>query len=71
MNRLKEVLNELGISQKEFGEQMNLSKQYVNHVCSNRSQPSLKTLNKWANELDIDVRRLIEPNKSEMKDCIE
>lgn len=64
MNRLKEVLEELGISQKEFGEQTGLPKQYVSNLCNNRSQPSLKTLNKWANYLDIDVRCLVKSNKT-------
>jgi len=71
MNRLEAVLKELKISQSEFADMQNVGRQYINKICKNKAQPSLKTINRWANDLDIDVRRLLEPNKSEMKDCIE
>lgn len=71
MNRLEEVLKELKISQSEFAEMQNVGRQYINKICKNKQQPSLKTLNRWANDLNIDVRRLLETNKKEMKDCIE
>ena len=71
MNRLGDVLKELRMSQSEFAEMQNVGRQYINNICNNRTQPSLKTLTRWANDLNIDVRRLLETNKKEIKDCIE
>jgi len=71
MNEVKKVLKELKISQVSFSKTIGVSKQYMNDICNNRTQPSIKTLNNWAEILDIDVRRFLKTNKSELKDCIE
>lgn len=62
MNRIKEVLEEKGIKQTWLAEKLGKSYNMVNSYVQNRRQPSLETLNRIANVLDIDVRELIQPN---------
>ena len=65
MNRIKEVLNDKGIKQTWLAEKLEKSFNMVNEYCNNRRQPSLEDLNKIAEILDIDVRKLIVSNKTE------
>ena len=46
MNRLEAVLKELKISQSEFADMQNVGRQYINKICKNKAQPSLKTINR-------------------------
>jgi len=62
MNRLKEVLDERGYTQKWLSSQLGKSYNMVNSYAQNRRQPSLELLNKIANILKIDVRDLIVSN---------
>lgn len=61
MNRIKEVLQEKGIKQTWLAEKLEKSYNIVNSYVQNRSQPSLPTLNKIAQILNVDVRDLIQP----------
>lgn len=63
MNRIKEVLDEQGRSQKWLAKHINKSYNMVNAYVQNRQQPRLETLNKIADTLDVDVRQLIISNK--------
>lgn len=63
MNRIKEVLDEQGRSQKWLAKHINKSYNMVNAYVQNRQQPRLETLNKIADTLDVDVRQLIVSNK--------
>ncbi|MBL1280379.1 MAG: helix-turn-helix transcriptional regulator [Fluviicola sp.] len=65
MNRIKEVLNDKGIKQTWLAEKLEKSFNMVNEYCNNRRQPSLEDLNKIAEILDIDVRKLLVSNKTE------
>lgn len=59
MNRIKEVLNEKGIKQTWLAEKLGKSFKMINNYACNRSQPSLQTLNKVAEILQVEVKELI------------
>lgn len=59
MNRIKEVLNEKGIKQTWLAEKLGKSFKIVNNYACNRSQPSLETLYKIAEILQVDVKILL------------
>lgn len=63
MLRLKEVLNEVGKSQKWLSDQLGISKNAVNGLVNESSKPSLKRLYEIANILDVSIYDLLEPNK--------
>lgn len=59
MNRIKEVLKEKGIKQTWLAEKLGKSFKIVNNYACNRSQPSLQTLHKIADILQVEVKELI------------
>jgi putative transcriptional regulator len=63
MNRIKEVLEEQGRSQKWLAAQIGKSYNMVNGYAQNRQQPRLEILNDIANTLDVDIKELIISNK--------
>ncbi|WP_281513932.1 helix-turn-helix domain-containing protein [Phocaeicola sartorii] len=63
MNRIKEVLNEKGISQTELANLLGKSFNMVNLYTTNRVQPPISVLYQIAELLNIDVRTLLIPNK--------
>lgn len=63
MNRIKEVLDEKGISQTELANMLGKSFNMVNLYATNKVQPPVPVLYQIAELLDIDVRTLLIPNK--------
>jgi len=63
MNRIKEVLEEQGRSQKWLATQIGKSYNMVNAYVQNRQQPRLEILNDIAKTLDVDVKDLIVSTK--------
>ena len=63
MNRIKEVLDEKGISQTELDNMLGKSFNMVNLYATNRVQPPVPVLYQIAELLNIDVRTLLIPNK--------
>lgn len=63
MNRIKEVLEEKGISQTELANMLGKSFNMVNLYATNRVQPPVPVLYQIAEFLNIDVRTLLIPNK--------
>jgi transcriptional regulator with XRE-family HTH domain len=59
MNRIKEVLEIKGITQKWLAKQMGKSYNMVNSYAQNRRQPSLEDLYKIAEILDVEVNELL------------
>ena len=59
INRLKVVLVENGKTGKWLAEQVGKNEATVSRWCSNKMQPSLDTLVKIAELLDVDPRQLI------------
>jgi transcriptional regulator with XRE-family HTH domain len=59
LNRIKEILDENGIKQTWLAEKLNKSFSMVNAYACNRKQPSLETLNRIAEILQMSVKELI------------
>lgn len=64
MNRIKEVLEEKGIKQTWLAEKLGKSFNMVNSYVQNRQQPRLEVLYKIAEILDIEVKDLLNSNKT-------
>lgn len=65
MNRIKKILEEQGRSQAWLAKQLDKSYTVVTNYCNNNSQPSIPTLVKIAELLDVDVRELLCPTKKQ------
>ena len=59
INRIKAVLAENDISQKELAKRVGLVPNSITRICNNESQPSLLMLLKIAKALDVDIRELL------------
>ena len=59
LNRIKEVLDEKGISQTWFVKKLDKSFNLVNSYVCNRSQPNLGTLIQISQILNVDMKDLI------------
>ena len=64
MNRIKEVLREQGRTQTWLAEKIEKSYVVVTNYCNNNAQPSIQVLRKIAAILDVDVRLLLIPTKT-------
>jgi len=62
-NRVKAVLADRGVSNKELADAIGVSEQTVSNWCVQKYQPSLQDLHAIADHLKIDVRELLVPNK--------
>lgn len=63
INRLKVVLAEKEVSQKQLAEMVGKAPNTITRICNNDSQPTLKLLREIAIALDIDIRELLVPTK--------
>ena len=63
INRLKVVLVEQGRTNKWLAEKINKNTATVSRWCTNEMQPSLETLVRIAELLDVNVRELIVSTK--------
>ena len=59
LNRIKVILVEKSISQKELAAKIGKSFSTVNAYCANRQQPTLETLDQIARVLNVPMRTLI------------
>jgi len=64
LNRIKEILVIQGLSQKDLAEKLGKNPNTIASICNNKSQPHLKDLKLIAEVLDIDIRELLVPTKS-------
>lgn len=64
LNRLKVVLVENKRTSKWLAEELGKNVATVSKWCTNTIQPDLPTLNKIAELLDVDVKDLINSNKT-------
>ena len=62
LNRIKDILEERGISQTWLSKKLNMSYNSVNSYVCNRSQPNLETLLKISRILNVDLKDLISNN---------
>lgn len=63
INRIKTVLVELEISQKELAKRVKRTPNTITRICNNESQPTLKLLREIALALDVDITELLVPTK--------
>lgn len=61
LNRIKEVIDERGITQTWLAKQLDKSYNSVNAYVCNRAQPNLETLEEIAKILGVDKRDLLTP----------
>lgn len=59
LNRIKEVLDEKGISQTWLAKKLNKSFNSINAYVCNRTQPNLETLLQISKILNVDMKDLI------------
>jgi len=64
MNRIKEVLEEKGITQMWLSKKLDKSYNMVNSYVQNRQQPRLEVLYKIANILEVSIKDLIIDNSN-------
>lgn len=65
INRIKAVLAEKGIQQKELAEAIGKNVNTIAAICNNKNQPHLSDLKKIAEYLDVDIRDLLISTKKE------
>lgn len=58
MNRIKEVLNEQGRSQRWLADQIGKSVAMVNFYCRNKNQPTMDVFCRIANVLEVSLNDL-------------
>lgn len=59
INRLKVLLAEKDISQKDFARMVSRTPNTISRICANETQPSLKFLREMALILDVDISDLL------------
>ncbi len=64
-NRIKVVLAEKDVSQKDLAGKIGLSTNAVSAICTNKSQPGLKTLFEIAKVLNVDPCDLLDKSNME------
>lgn len=69
LNRIKEVLEEKGISQTWLAKKLDKSFNSVNSYVCNRSQPNLETLFQILQILNVDMKDLIADQEQKMHNC--
>lgn len=67
LNRIKEVLDEKGISQTWLAKKLDKSFNSVNSYVCNRTQPNLETLLQISQILNVDLKDLI-ANQEQIND---
>lgn len=65
MNRIKVVLVEKKHTNRWLAQELKKDEATVSKWCTNTSQPSLETLYKIAEVLDVDVKELLYSSKSD------
>ena len=60
-NRLRVVLADKEMSQKELAELIDVDRSTIMRICNNKNQPSIQLLYKIAIALDINVCELLTP----------
>ena len=63
MNRIKEILERMGVSQTDLAHRLGKTFNMVNLYATNKVQPPIPILYKIAEILDVDIRELLVSNK--------
>ena len=65
INRIKEILVSKDRSSRWLAEQLNKGQNTISSICNNHTQPHLADLKKIADLLEVDIRELLIPTKSQ------
>ena len=57
-NKIQKLRKELGLTQEEFAEKINISRTHMGHIEQGRKSPSLKVMEKFARTLKVKVSDL-------------
>jgi transcriptional regulator with XRE-family HTH domain len=64
-NRIKAVLAEKGVTNKELAEALGIAPQTVSRWCTNDMQPSIEKLYSISKYLKVDVREFLIPTQGQ------
>jgi putative transcriptional regulator len=64
INRIKTVLVDKEVSQKDLAKMVKRTTTTINRICNNEAQPTLGLLREIALALDVDIRELLIPTKT-------
>lgn len=56
-NKIKESRIKKGITQTKFAELLGIDRTYINMIENNKKEPSLKLLNRIADQLNVSVKK--------------
>lgn len=60
MFRIRQILNEKGLSAKALAEKMNVTQQYISSIITERGSASVSVLKSIAKELDVPLASLFD-----------
>jgi putative transcriptional regulator len=67
INRIKIVLAELGLHQKDLVDRTGISRNSIQRHCNNTGQPTLHNLLKFAEALEVNIQDLLLPTPDKRK----
>jgi len=62
--RIKELLKEKGVSQKDFMSKVGISQNYASNIMNGKQTPTIEKLKEFAEFLNVDIRDLFHSTKS-------
>lgn len=63
INRIKVVLVENRITQKDLAKRVKRTETTISRICNNENQPTMELLRQIAEAIDVDIRELLIPTK--------
>ena len=66
--RIKELRNQLGLTQAEFAKKANISRTYLSDIENNRYNPSIDTLENIAKHLEVPLSEFFNENATGFSD---
>ena len=66
MFRIKEILDQQGITAKELANRMNVTPQYISGIIRETGSASVGVLSKIANELNVPIAALFDDYRNEL-----
>lgn len=55
-NKIQKLRKEVGLTQEEFAEKLNISRTHIGHIEQGRKSPSIKLMEKIAKSLGVKVK---------------
>jgi transcriptional regulator with XRE-family HTH domain len=68
--KLKKILNERGITQRELAKKAGITEAYVSQLLAYPKTPTIPVVNKIAQAIDIPVSYFLEDNDREISVCL-